>query len=279
MAWERDTEWRQGNLLDDQAINHFGLGSDDAIESVVIVITHDCDLNQDPANEPDIEVIIGRYIDKLDGNCTHAKNARKLHLDLGSIGDRGLFGEFAATGKKSIAKLELNKFSPRQDACLTSKEKNTLQLWLASRYRRSAFPDEFELRLTKETKLADKISRLVKPHGNFITGVFFDVDNGIEIHKNSKDDVYKLDIMILHNSEPEFFQEAEECAKKVAEDIEREFNEKLFKPKKMWYLIELNDCDYVSESVLTYEQFKQLKRWRLDYISLGAIPPQTVVAE
>ena len=46
-----------------------------------------------------------------------------------------------------------------------------------------------------------------------------------------------------------------------------------------WLHIELRSCDPVSESVLTYQQFKQLKRWRLEHISLGAEPQQPVLAE
>ena len=47
----------------------------------------------------------------------------------------------------------------------------------------------------------------------------------------------------------------------------------------IWQHIELRSCDSVSESVLTYQQFKQLKRWRLEHISLAAEPQQPVLAE
>jgi len=35
----------------------------------------------------------------------------------------------------------------------------------------------------------------------------------------------------------------------------------------------------LSESGLTYQQFKKLKRWPLDHISLAANPQQPVLAE
>ena len=57
------------------------------------------------------------------------------------------------------------------------------------------------------------------------------------------------------------------------------FKKKLFDPTKKWQHIELRSCDPVSESVLTYQQFKQLKRWRLEHISLAAEPQQPVLAE
>ncbi len=75
-----------------------------------------------------------------DGNCTHAKNARKLHIEFAS--DAAFWGEFEATAKVRIDKLALNQFEPRSDVCLTSENHAVLQMWLASRYRRSAFADE-----------------------------------------------------------------------------------------------------------------------------------------
>jgi hypothetical protein len=72
---------------------------------------------------------------------------------------------------------------------------------------------------------------------------------------------------------------AERAAETAAKAIETAFKDKLFDPTKKWQHIELRSCDPLSESVLTYQQFKQLKRWRLDHISLSAEPQQPVVVE
>ena len=151
-------------------------------------------------------------------------------------------------------------------------------MWLASRYRCSAFADEFERRLTKEAKLADKIAKAVKPHGELIAGVFFDVDEGNEVIRNGPDDTYMLDITILHKADPDF-EAAEGAAQAAAKAIELAFREKLFDPSKKWQHIELRSCEPVSESVLTYQMFKQLKKWRLEHISLAADPQQPPLAE
>jgi hypothetical protein len=152
-------------------------------------------------------------------------------------------------------------------------------MWLASRYRRSAFPDEFERRLTsKDFKLHERISKAVKPHGELIAGVFFDVDEGVEINRNGADDTYTLDIIIMHSADPDF-EAAEKAAESAAVAIVQAFKEKLFSPTSTWQHIELRSCDPVSESVLTYQQFKQLKRWRLEHLSLAADPQQPVLAE
>lgn len=276
--WNRDTPWRQGHLLGNDAIEALGLGHPLAPDqTLVIVASHDCDLAQDPEWEPVVEVIIGRLVTDKDGNCTHAKNARKLHAEF--AGPATFWAEFEATAKASINKRTLNDFAPRPDAQLRPESHAIFQMWLASRYRRSAFPDEFERRLAaKEFKLHEKIAKAVKPHGELIAGVFFDVDEGAEVTRDGPDDTYTLDIIILHSADPDF-DTAEKAAETAAKAIEKAFKDKLFDPAKTWQHIELRSCDSVSESVLTYQQFKQLKRWRLEHISLGAEPQQPVLPE
>jgi hypothetical protein len=276
--WNRDTPWRQGHLLGQDAIEALGLHNAVApAQTLVIVASHDCDLAQAPEGEPVVEVVIGRVVTDKDGNCTHAKNARKLHVEF--AGDAVFWAEFEATAKRGIEKRTLISFVPRADARLSPENHASFQMWLASRYRRSAFPDEFERRLTsKEFKLHEKIAKAVKPHGELIAGVFFDVDEGAEVTRAGPNDTYTLDIVILHSADPDF-DAAEKAADTAARAIENAFNDKLFAPTKTWQHIELRSCDPVSESVLTYQQFKQLKRWRLEHISLAAEPQQPVLAE
>jgi hypothetical protein len=276
--WNRDTKWRQGHLLGEDAIQILGLcpaGPSD--QTLVIVASHDCDLAQAPEGEPFVEVVIGRLATDKNGNCTHAKNARKLHVEF--TGVASFWAEFEATEKTCIDKLALCEFVPRADAQLSPGNNAVFQMWLASRYRRSAFPDEFERRLTaKEVKLHEKIAKAVKPHGELIAGVFFDVDEGAEVAREGPADTYTLDIIILHSADPDF-SAAEGAAIAAAEAIEKAFKEKLLDPTKTWQHIELRSCDPVSESVLTYQQFKQLKRWRLEHISLASEPQQPLLAE
>ncbi|MDX8378931.1 MAG: hypothetical protein R8K48_02635 [Gallionella sp.] len=108
--------------------------------------------------------------------------------------------------------------------------------------------------------------------------MFFDVDDGNEVTRYGSEDTYKLDILILHAANDDFLV-AENAAQKAATAIKAEFQIKLYKPFDGWRSIELSSCDAVSESVLSYQQFKVLKRWRLDHISLAADPQQPVCTE
>jgi hypothetical protein len=242
---------------------------------LVIVASHDCDLTQSPDSEPIVEVIIGKITSDVDGNLSHAKNTRRLQL--GFDGTLQILGEFEAINKTPVSKEALAGLEPRKDLVLSPENTTTFQHWLASRYRRSAFPDEFEEKL-KEAKLIDKISKAVKPYAVDISGVFFDLDEGREMVHSNADDTYQLDIIILYPAEPTP-EKSHKAAEEVQQKINDAFKAALYTPHGKWQHIELRYCDVVSEEVLTYKQFKQLKRWRLDHMSLVANPQQATVAE
>ena len=141
--WLRNSPWRQGHLLESAVAQQLGLVHPDEPErTLVVVISQDCDIAQDPNTEPMIEIVIGRVIDDdvEKGNNTNAKNARKLYISFEQGGGL-VWGEFLATAKTVVDKLTLNDFEPRKGIHLTSENMTILQTWLASRYRRSAFPD------------------------------------------------------------------------------------------------------------------------------------------
>jgi|SRR5680860_5988 len=156
--WTRETPWRQGHLLTDEAMKELVLSHpDNPDDTVVIVATHDCDLAQSTKREPEVEVVIGRRIANADGNYTHAKTSRTLHVAFEGVAP--LLAEFVITAKCSVQKEILGNFKPAVTPRLSPSNLSTFQRWLASRYRRSVFPDEFEHRLVRETKLAERIAK------------------------------------------------------------------------------------------------------------------------
>ena len=270
--WTRNTPWRQGHILPDAAVQALGLVPPQASpgDTVVIVASHDCDLAQLPASEPMIEVVVGCRITDLDGNCTHAKTARKLHLCFNGVAP--LFAEFVATDKRSVSKEALAPFQPDSASSLPAAEHRTFQRWLAARYRRSAFSDEFETRL-KGSKLAERITRAVRPHSAAITTVLFDLDEGEDVVRTEPDDPYQLGIVLLHATEPDAAV-AETAATAAAATIRAAFKAV---PKSCG--IELIYLDVLSEEAMSVRQFRLLRPWRLEHISLGADPQQPVIAE
>lgn len=274
--WDRETPWRQGFFLGEDAILALILPDKENLKNtVVIVATHDCDLTQHPDAEPMVEVVIGCLVDILQGNFTHTKSPRKLHLELKNEGSI-VFAEFLAKNKISITKEHLAKFLPNNAQSLDDENINIFQRWLALRYRRSAFPDEFESRL-KSIKLDEKISGILRKHGVSITAVFFDVDEGRDLPKTSSDDTYILDITIIYGDKPDY-NAALDAAEKARDAIKTLFKKKLYKlDNDNWVDIELRDCEVMSENALTYKQSTELKQWRLEHISLSETPTQATI--
>ena len=81
MDWDRNTILRQGYVVENSSLSALGIPNlviDDNL--VVMIASHDCDLAQHPQNEPFVELLIGCLVSEANGNYTHAKSARRLHL-------------------------------------------------------------------------------------------------------------------------------------------------------------------------------------------------------
>ncbi len=268
-AWDRQTLWRQGHTLTSEAAVALGL-IQAAAKSLAIVITHDCDLTQSPDVEPCVELIIASRTKVPDGNFTHAKNPRRLHLPV-QENDKLACLDLRATDKRLVPKDALAAHLPNDAVTLTSDNKSVLQRWLAARYRRSAFPDEFDRRL-QDTGLNKRIAKILEPLGTQIIAVFFDVDQGQPVERKDTEDPYALAIQILYSTEYD-----PGVALKAAEDaavlILKAFREACFDSAKgIWRHIELLDCQPISDEAMTYSMSLQLTKWNADYLSLRAEP-------
>lgn len=274
--WDRKTPWRQGLFLSSEAIDKLNLRLNDCPEkTIAIMASHDCDLPHSPDIEPYFEVVVGRYVDQLDGRYTHTKNPRKLHIQI-ETADQVRSGEFMITNKLFIQKEYLPDIVPNLDIRLCVNEINVFRRWLSIRYARSSFPDAFEARL-KTYKLDKKITQSLKKHGNFITGIFFDVDNGEEITRTAPEEVYTLDIILLYSTQTD-----PTCAEAAATEAKTEITE-LFRTTLLdttgntWREIELRHCDVLSDEALSYRQSTSLQQWRIEYISLAEDPPDPII--
>jgi hypothetical protein len=276
--WDRRTPWRQGHVLTADTVAALRLAPEANLDSLVaVVVSHDCDLAQGPSIEPAVEVIVGQRIAAANGNFTHGKNPRRLHIPAAEAGV-AFWVELTATARQSIPKQGLAAHVPSATILINSASRNTLQCWLAARYRRSAFPDAFDKHLA-DTRIAERIARVLEPLGNHIIAVFFDVDEGVDRDTKNAEEPFTLSIDLLYSTENEPVA-AEAAARKAAEAITSVFHERCFDTKtNKWHAIELLGCAAISDEILTYSMSLRLKRWNADYISLRAEPPQPMIAE
>jgi hypothetical protein len=148
---------------------------------------------------------------------------------------------------------------------------------LAARYRRSAFPDEFDHRLAT-TGVRDQLVRILKRQGAHILAIYFDVDDGQNVEHTGSDDPYKLTISLLYSTEiaPDG---AELAAVEASKAIRSAFKTKCCVDGVHWKWIELADCEVLADNAVTVAQASFLKKWQTDYISFRTDPPQEMLGE
>jgi hypothetical protein len=276
-AWNRDTAWRQGHVLTSESGVALGVVAAENTETTfAVIISHDCDLAQDPGAEPLVEIIVARRIEKADGNFTHAKNSRRLHLAC-AMGGAAVYLDMQVLEKTTIKKAALAGHLPSESAVIKPEDRSVLQRWLAARYRRAAFPDEFERRLN-DTGVSKRIAKILEPLGKHLVAVFFDVDEGAEQIRKGEDDLYLLRIDLLYSTEDDPVA-ALEAAEKAAASMSAAFRDRCFDPEAGWKWIELVSCEPISDEAMTYAMSTQLKRWNMDYLSLRAEPPAEPIQE
>ena len=271
--WTRDTPWRQGHVLEKDAATALGLIHPDfPDDSFVMVATHDCDLAALPDKEPFVEVMIGRVIASL-GAASHAKVSRQLQIELESSSGK-IVAEFLATAKAQVKKEDLAAHMPNSGVGLDAQGRVIFQRWLSARYRRAAFPDEFERRLKKKRK----VEKALAESGHHVIAIFFDVDDGEDADHSASGDPYTLGIYLLYGTSTNE-AEASIQAQAAAERIESEFEKAFKKFDGQWEDIQLEYCEAISDSAMTYRDSLMFKQWRLDHISLDNAPHQPMLEE
>lgn len=255
-------------VLCKQALEHFGLHSSTEDSSTcAVVITHDCDLAQDDLeSEPMVEVIVGRMAEKQDGNLTWGKSPRTLHLAMLCDGVP-VTAELAATNKRSLDKQALAAFDPDVRYHLPVRDLEVLRSWLASRYRRAAFPDEFVRRLAR-SKVRDRLVSALEPSGSLISFVYFNLDDGQTLER-SEGDRYELSVVLVFHPGDDAERAADD-ADALAERLEETIRTRVDGGTE----ISLKACFAISEDELTVGQARLLRLWRLEHLTMRADTPQ-----
>jgi hypothetical protein len=263
-------DWRQGSVLSESAARGFIPASiGDSDPHCVVLISHDCDI-VNVEKETEAEVIVGRFVDAVDGGLTGGKNSRTLHLSW-SQSDRIRHVELSATKKRYIPKSALTISLPDTSYKLDQDNLATLRFWLAARYNRAAFPDEFNNRL-KSTRVLDDLVRILKPLGYLITGVYVRLDTQEELPGEHPTPPYCVTMFVVFapGEEPlESLERAEKAADAIADAIGSRCYDKA---ADRWNWLQLDQCLAISEDDLTVGHAKKLQQLWLEYLSLRTSP-------
>jgi len=175
----RASGWRQGSFVRAaetqgilaNAVDHIDFPGD--VQIRLAVVTQDCDLVAQAEVEPFVELIGGTEVRSPDALCQNGRNPRQLHIQ--SMGPRNATSwlEFSIHDRFRIRKDALLALTPDETLQLSGPDVQLLSRWIAKRYTRPAFPDEFNERLRSVDKRLEKLMKgqTAQP----VTGIFLDV--------------------------------------------------------------------------------------------------------
>lgn len=160
----------------------------------LVVISQSCDVVQrsDQA-EPEVELLVLQPIEKLDGAFTSGKHSRNLHLN------SKLAGEVASYSTTPFHKLRLPReallaWHPSPEEFLPDREIRAITHWLAARYVRAAFPDDFEGRLRGVPKFKEKTKKQAKKISKNVRGIYLKLYPDAEL---GEEEVYSVQLLAL----------------------------------------------------------------------------------
>lgn len=275
----RYSSWSQGNILPSDAVDALHLDAiQEADELLWVVISHDCDL-ANSTKETTVELIPAIKINKPDSSSGYGKNPRILHIEYQLATADNIWLALDARSKCTVDKSQLFNFQPNIDIKLNGDGYTILQHWLASRYFRAAFPENFVTLISRATftskkdTLPNRIEKSMTVSGSCIRAILFDLDKG-ELIERLNTDVYELGIYVLYDSsKPNAHQEAEQIAESLTNDFELAFQK-----QNNWQGIRLEFCDPISDAVMTVAAQQNLKQWKLEHLSLSEDGVGTMLA-
>jgi hypothetical protein len=264
-VWDRQTPWRQGSVIDRDTLIAIGALPDDAPgDCVGVVISHDCDLALDNITvEPWVEFIVGSNQPRPNGSLNWAKSTRTLQLEIRKADGEGIV-ELGANNKQRVRKEVLAPYDPDKSCDLAPRLLASLREWLAARYNRTAFPDEFNRRL-EASGASERLKKLLSASNQLISFIYFDL-KGRERDELPAEVPYELAVVLVHfpGLEPE---ETGEQAEKLANTVDAVLSQKLASPERG---ITFRGCMAISEDDIKLGEAQTLMRWRLDFITLKA---------
>jgi len=263
MPWSRNTIWRQGSVLSQKDFQLLGLTDE---SDLAIAISHDCDIANDDLNtEPGVEFIFSRILEKHDGNYTHGKNPRILHLDYNINNGQTVWIQLIASRRVIVPKNSLEVIQPDQTYNLITLQ--TLQSWLAVRYRRIALPNSLVERLRSVSAYIEKEG---KRNSAGILSFRLSYEPKDEL---SPEEPYELCLSIVYVTDK---AEHTTMAEEVAQKLKTEFPNLLEKTKDSG-TVDLRECKAVSEMEFTLRDMRDTVEYNLEHLSYRTEPSGPII--
>lgn len=157
-------------------------------DSLYVLISHPCDVvSVSFERDSDVEFLRADEPPDADGNFTYGKNSRRLDLET----KEGIFS-VAHSEPIRVDRRELSTDTPQKS--MDEASRRILASWLAARYARPAFADEFNRRLSGAQR---KIQKLLKSGGKKLSGIYI----ATSLEEKTGEDAYAIDIVVTMRAE------------------------------------------------------------------------------
>ncbi|MDF2417283.1 hypothetical protein GWP85_07090 [Acinetobacter beijerinckii] len=194
--WMENLGWLQGSVVKSEDVAKIlelaGKSELTAQDIVLIVASGSCDIAS--LSDPVVEFSIARSINAIDGNYNFNKNPRKIHCQLESASFHNINVELKAHEKIVINKNFIPQgIEPNLEIKFSQKELNFYVDWLAARYKRPAFPTEFDRRIDQQWN-RKKRKKVVSQVSSKLIGIYAKVLPDKEI---SEKENYSVNLLAL----------------------------------------------------------------------------------
>lgn len=262
---DAEMKLRQGSILPRTVRDRLGLSRiGDNHDPIIIVISHSCDLVKPCGIEPHVELIPGQSRDDFRPGLPHGQSPHTLQVEYEQNHAKKVL-ELRAVDKFRIDKTKLVNLDPDPDLVIEQKGLHTLQLWLAARYNRAAFPDDLDRRMKPMKK------KLQSLDAEAIIGVWMKYSP--DENRLDEDVPYELWIKIVYSTSVfDAKAKAEQEAKKLRASFEKSFLDGY-----LWRSVDLQTCEAIPDTAFTVRDLIDYKQWRLEHLSLRQDPPEEYI--
>lgn len=242
--------WRQGSVLPAELHALIDVTPAMTTSDIAIVVSQDCDLLHDSLEqEPIAEILVARHATK-NGNLWWGKNPRRIQFSLAS--DGSVVYEAVAHEHRRLGREVLVGAKADSTRVLGVSNTRLISKWLAKRYQREAFPDEFNRRLAAKR---DEIRDSLKKHGTDLVELFLLVSD----RELGADETY--DLAVIATMKVEDFEQPDKrvVCQKAVDALAAAMND--------CPGIEVTEHQLKSEAEVSLDEIRFLQRWDYDYLS------------
>ena len=256
--------WRQGSVLKKDDVRDYLPVADikhlAGCEIVGVVITQSCDLIHHCFDaEPNLEILVGKVVNNINGNYTFGKHPRLLHVQLQHLDTSNQIIEFLPQDKIVVERTLLHDIDPDVERYLPEKDLRGLILWLAARYDRPAFPNAFNSRIQNSRKSRDKNAKKISKH---VIGLYIDINPDKEI---AESETYNVTLIaVVERKFNGDLSDIETTIKAIADDL-RTCNMNV-------------TAKVMMENRAPFTLLTEFKRFDYDYLSLKKAPTDPMVS-